>query len=95
MSTLLNSRGRLICLEFPLYKDPATGGPPFALREDTYLQHLTWPGEELEYDDGLVIPKMLTSKSESLIRLDRWKPERTHKIGEGTDHISVWTHTGA
>lgn len=92
MSDLLAPGGRLICLEFPLYKDPSTSGPPFALREETYLQHLAWPGEELKYDeDGFVIPKEGKSPS-GLVRLDRWFPKRTHKAGEGTDHISVWGH---
>jgi len=93
ISELLSTSGRLVCLEFPLYKDPSTGGPPYALREETYVQHLSKPGQELEYKDGFVVVSEVSSRSSrSLVRLDRWKPERTHKIGEGTDHISVWAH---
>jgi hypothetical protein len=92
MTTLLGTPGRLICLEFPLFKDPSLGGPPFALRKETYEQHLGRPGEELEYKDGLVVVNELTKDPKGLVRLDRWMPERTHEMGKGTDHISVWAH---
>jgi methyl halide transferase len=93
MSNLLSSSGRLICLEFPLYKEPELGGPPFAVRKETYEQHLSRPGETLKYENGLVVPSTETaSNKDGLVQLARWKPERTHKIGEGTDHISVWAH---
>lgn len=51
MSQLLSSdpEARLICLEFPTYKAPDTGGPPFGLSPDTYVAHLSRPGEELPY----------------------------------------------
>lgn len=32
MSTLLSPTGRLICMEYPLGKDPKTGGPPHGNR---------------------------------------------------------------
>jgi methyl halide transferase len=93
MSDLLSPTGTLICLEFPLYKDPSAGGPPWALREETYIQHLARPGEEIEYKDGLVVvPETITRNSKALVRKARWMPERTHEIGKGTDHISLWTH---
>lgn len=92
MSELLSPDGRLICLEFPLYKEPSLGGPPFALRDETYVQHLNHPGEAIEYDqNGFVVPKDGHSEI-SLQRMERWLPKRTHKAGEGTDHISVWSH---
>jgi hypothetical protein len=91
MSNLLSPTGKLICLEFPLYKEASLGGPPFALREESYLQHLSWPGDKLDYKDGYVVPKEGHNEA-SLVRVDRWFPKRTHKAGEGTDHISVWSH---
>lgn len=33
MSTLLSPEGRLICMEYPLGKDPKTGGPPHGNRD--------------------------------------------------------------
>ncbi|TGZ78376.1 S-adenosyl-L-methionine-dependent methyltransferase [Ascodesmis nigricans] len=72
MSEIVKPGGHLICLEFPLFKDPATGGPPFGLNEGVYVELL---GEKFE-------------------RVVRFKPERTHKIGEGSDHVSVWKRKG-
>ena len=93
MASLLSPSGRLICLEFPLYKEPSTGGPPFGVQKEVYEQHLARPGEDLEYRDGFVLAHPETKPNpKGLICLDRWKLERTHKVGEGTDHTSVWAH---
>jgi len=95
MSELLAPNGILICLEFPLYKDPKAAGPPFALRAETYEQHLARPGEEIKYDnDGFVVPES-GHNPDALVRLDRWLAKKTHKAGEGTDHVSVWAHIQA
>ncbi|CAD0090201.1 unnamed protein product [Aureobasidium mustum] len=77
---------------FPTYKPPSTGGPPWALRPETYLAHLNQPGKEVEYDEeGLAVWKEgQTPGDGALERIAHWKPERTHKIGEGTDNVSVW-----
>ncbi|KAF2234081.1 S-adenosyl-L-methionine-dependent methyltransferase [Viridothelium virens] len=84
----------LICLEFPTAKEPSTGGPPFALRSAVYLQHLSRPGETIPYDEnGYVIEQASSDTNErALLRVAHWKAERTHKIGEGTDHVSIWRH---
>jgi hypothetical protein len=97
MSQLLAKEGRLLCLEFPLYKDPKTQGPPFGLSEVAYVAHLSRPGEKLPYmedlyPEGTVEEHVRHREDTALERLDRWKAERTHKIGEGTDHVSVWKH---
>ncbi|KAI4736196.1 S-adenosyl-L-methionine-dependent methyltransferase [Aureobasidium sp. EXF-12298] len=91
-SSLLSPGGRLICLEFPTYKPPSTGGPPWALRPETYLAHLSQPGKEVEYDEeGFAVWKEGQTPGDSALeRIAHWKPERTHKIGEGTDNVSVW-----
>ena len=98
MSKLLaaNPSGHLICLEFPTYKDPAAGGPPFGLTPDTYVQHLSSPGRELFYDDAGHVKgsqQLPTDLSRgALERFAHWQPERTHEIGKGTDWISIWRH---
>jgi methyl halide transferase len=93
MSELLSPSGRLVCLEFPLYKSAELGGPPFAVRKETYERHLTKPGEDLKYNNGMVVDDGdKTPNAKGLVCLDRWKPERTHQVGEGHDHISVWGH---
>lgn len=102
MAELLNpDYGRLVCLEWPLAKDPSTGGPPWGLSAEVYLAHLGRPGEEVKYSEHgkLVEEETNIAGSEGgLRRLARVKPTRTHKAGydaegEITDFISVWTHS--
>lgn len=96
MSQLLakGPSGRLICIEFPTYKEPSTGGPPFGLTPQTYVEHLSHPGEELAYDENghVKVRSQGQPTSGSLERLDHWQPARTHEIGKGTDWVSVWSH---
>ncbi|KAK0107046.1 hypothetical protein ONS95_003757 [Cadophora gregata] len=96
---LLAPEGRLVCVEFPTYKPPSTGGPPWALPPKVYLAHLMRPGEELPYaEDGeLLESKLGESNKSGLVRIAHFQPERTHQIGynaEGkvTDWVSVWAH---
>lgn len=96
MSQLLSKKpsGCLICLEFPTYKDPSTGGPPYGLTSQTYVEHLSHPGEEIPYDESghIVAGARGQPSAKGLERVDHWQPERTHEIGKGTDWISVWRH---
>jgi methyl halide transferase len=100
MSQLLELRnGKLICIEFPNYKPPSTGGPPFGLPAKVYL-HLNLPGEKLPYDDeGNLLEEKVNEKfSEGgLKREEHFRPERSHKIGidkngKVMDMVSVWVH---
>ncbi|KAK4556570.1 hypothetical protein LTR86_006141 [Recurvomyces mirabilis] len=94
MGELLAPSGHFVCLEFPLGKEPKTGGPPHGLSPELYEQLLKRPGQEVEYDaDGHVVdgPDSETS-SGGLVRIDRWKAERTHAPGQGKDHVSIWMH---
>lgn len=102
MSDLLNpDGGRLVCLEWPLDKDPSTGGPPWGVSGDLYLAHLGHPGQKLPYDDkGRVVMNGsadTTSTPGALKRLARIQPACTHKAGcdgQGNviDRVSVWSH---
>ena len=96
MSSLLAPapQGNLIAVEFPTYKDPSTGGPPYALPPEVYLAHLGQPGKEIPYDeDGHVkLEAMGEPDSTGLTRVTHWQPARTHEIGKGTDWVSVWQH---
>ncbi|KAL2073648.1 hypothetical protein VTL71DRAFT_10974 [Oculimacula yallundae] len=96
---LLAPGGRVVCVEFPTYKPPSTGGPPWALPPKVYLAHLMRPGEELPYaEDGELEESKLGEPSKNgLVRVAHFQPERTHQIGynaEGkvTDWVSVWMH---
>lgn len=94
MSQLLGSAGKLVCVEFPTYKDPSTGGPPYALPPEVYLAHLSRPGKELPYGSDGRVQHSDNDESDAaaLMRLAHWQPERTHEIGKGTDWISIWQH---
>ncbi|KAF4636924.1 hypothetical protein G7Y89_g1150 [Cudoniella acicularis] len=99
---LLAPEGRLVCLEFPTYKPPSTGGPPWALPPKIYMAHLSRPGEKIPYgEDGSLQESELGEPSEDgLVRIAHFQPTRTHQIGysdEGkvTDWVSVWSHSKA
>ncbi|KAI9892024.1 MAG: hypothetical protein M1814_002219 [Vezdaea aestivalis] len=97
MSQLLGNKpdSSLICLEFPTYKDPAIGGPPHGLPAKVYVGHLSNPGKPLDYDDkgDLSNEALLTEPAKNaLVVVKRWKPVRTHDVGEDTDWVSVWRH---
>ncbi|KAJ6014551.1 hypothetical protein N7540_009142 [Penicillium herquei] len=89
-------RGNLICLEYPRHKDPKANGPPFAAPSEAYVEHLSHPGEDLPYNNGLVKQDQLRAPSKSgLERVAYWQPERTHVKGQGEsgiihDRVSIW-----
>ena len=92
MSKLLSPTGRLVCLEFPTYKDPADGGPPFALPPEVYEVHLEKPGQDIPYDEKgkIILDRENLVGEGGLERVAHFQPERTFEIGRGTDWISVW-----
>lgn len=96
MAQLLAPDGRLVCLEFPTYKPPSTGGPPWAVRPNEYVAYLSKPGQKVQYDsEGLIVgvnEENPDRDSLGLVRTAHWKPARTHEIGKDTDWMSVWTH---
>lgn len=99
---LLAPQGRLVCLEFPTYKEPSTGGPPFGLPPKVYTAILPRPGVEMKYsDEGDLIETELGPPSEKgLKQIAHFKPKRTHQIGYAedgtiTDWIGVWVHPNA
>ncbi|CEJ57712.1 Putative Thiol methyltransferase [Penicillium brasilianum] len=89
--------GNLICLESPRHKNPLAPGPPFASPSEVYLEHLSYPGEKISYNDkGLINANPLREPSErGLDRVAYWQPERTHTVGQGEngvihDRVSIW-----
>lgn len=102
MVELLAPEGRLVCLEFPTYKPPSTGGPPWALPPKIYAAHLPHPGEELPYaeDGSLDESKIGEPAKNGLKRIEHFQPKRTHDVGydaqgKVTDWISVWAHSSS
>ncbi|KAL4958543.1 thiol methyltransferase [Aspergillus filifer] len=75
MAELLRPGGLLVCLEFPMYKDSEAPGPPWGVN-GVHLELLA--GGKEDGGDGKFTRKVY------------YKPERTYKVGEGTDMISVY-----
>lgn len=93
ISQLLARDGRLICIEFPTFKDLSTGGPPWGLKAEVYLELFKNPGGGVTYDDeGLVIVSGEEEGKKGLKRVGHWKADRTLSYGIGTDWVSVWGH---
>lgn len=95
MSQLLGPTGKLICLEWPLGKDPKQGGPPFGVTPELFLELLGRPGEEVRYDDAGVVVQDDGGKNsnDGLVRVERFLPNRTHDSTKGNDHVSIWQHS--
>jgi len=100
VSELVAPEGRLVCLEFPTYKEASTGGPPWALPPKIYKHHLPRPGEKLPYDkDGELMEADIGEQKNpaGLVQIAHFQPKRTHAIGydaDGkiTDWVGVWAH---
>ncbi|KAF1813428.1 S-adenosyl-L-methionine-dependent methyltransferase [Eremomyces bilateralis CBS 781.70] len=95
MSELLTRDGRLVCLEFPLYKDTTSGGPPWGLTPGIYAAHLGHPGLDIPYGedrkpDEDEVKKLGSGEVSPLERTEHWQPDRTFKLGQGTDYLSIW-----
>lgn len=90
MGELLGSGGQLICLEYPMFKDPALPGPPWGLK-GAHWDLLSKGG------DGIVKtgaegaddtpPDRLGGKFERILYV---KPPRSHEKGQGADMLSVY-----
>ena len=97
MSQLLAPTGHLICLEWPLGKDPATGGPPHGLTSDLYVRLFNQPGREIKYDASGKVAEGNDDRQadNALVRVAHSRPTRTHDAGKDTDYVSIWKHKAA
>ena len=94
MSQLLSPNGRLVCLEYPLGKDPKLGGPPHGLEHELYEQLLAKPGQEVNYNiSGHVCEDRSGDKTDNaLVKIDEWTPSRMFDTQKGQVMVSVWRH---
>ncbi|KXT01097.1 hypothetical protein AC579_6762 [Pseudocercospora musae] len=91
MRDMLSPSGHLVCLQWPLGKDPKEGGPPHALTNELYVELFKSPGEDVEYgEDGRAIETDREVGPEGLVRVKHYRPERTHPAGETSDYVSIW-----
>ncbi|OJJ87926.1 uncharacterized protein ASPGLDRAFT_164579 [Aspergillus glaucus CBS 516.65] len=84
MADLLTPGGMLICLEFPLYKDPKLPGPPWGLK-GVHWNLLAEGGDGIIEDEVHQGPQ-----GGSFTRMMYIKPERSYESGKGTDMVSVY-----
>lgn len=96
MSQLLAPSGYLICIEFPLGKDPAADSPPHSLSSALYEQLLARPGEEVTYDDTgrVYTDASLESAENALVKVETWVPASTFddQLQVGQIKVSLWKH---
>jgi methyl halide transferase len=94
MSQLLSPTGILICMEFPLGKDPKAGGPPHGLQDELYDKLFDNPGQDVKYGaDGRVDADQSSEKSgNAMVRIETWKPDRVFEGQEKSTMVSLWRH---
>jgi hypothetical protein len=87
MADLLAPGGLLVCLEFPLYKDPKLPGPPWGLR-GVYWDLLA-RGRSGLLENGQSEEEDGTDEGQ-FSRVLYIKPTVSYKMGKGTDMLSLW-----
>ena len=107
MLQLVAPDGKLVCLEFPTWKDPKTAGPPFALRPEFYVAHLSRPGVHVPYNEDGYLAKDATSGEDldlengatarRLERISHFPSQKSHDYGieNNVDWVSIWKHGGS
>lgn len=91
MADLLNPGGQVVCLEFPLYKDPTLPGPPWGLR-GVHWNLLAQGGNGLA-EDVMAIEDLDNAESQDAGQFTRAlyiRPQRSYENGRGTDMLSVY-----
>lgn len=90
MSHLLHPGGLLICLEFPMYKDPSLPGPPWGLK-GVHWDLLARGGDGIcnitgeEEDDGRA-----AKLKGQFRRAQYFRPTRSYPSGKGSDMLSIY-----
>lgn len=99
MAALLShsATAALVTLEFPTYKAPSLGGPPWAVRPAFYVALLATPGRQISYGEDCVVEGLededkVEVAPGGLRRYAHFRPARTFEISGGTDWIGVWRH---
>ncbi|KAJ5480845.1 hypothetical protein N7539_006739 [Penicillium diatomitis] len=92
MARVIKPQGLLVCLEFPMYKDPKLPGPPWGLK-GVHWNLLARGG------DGIITQEVGGDGKESgscdargghFQRILYIKPPRSYEVAKGTDMISVY-----
>lgn len=87
---LLSPSGILVCLEFPLFKDPDALGPPWPL-QGVYWDLLAMGGDGLRAAKQQECCVVTEGRQEGhLERVLYESLEKSYEQGRGTDMLSVW-----
>lgn len=89
MGELLRRDGYLVCLEFPLYKDPMLPGPPWGL-QGVYWDLLVRGGDgvaNIGIASKFVREDQLMGQFRRVLHV---KPARSYECGIGTDMLSIY-----
>ncbi|PLN85831.1 S-adenosyl-L-methionine-dependent methyltransferase [Aspergillus taichungensis] len=88
MAQLVRHQGVLICLEFPMYKDPSQDGPPWGVN-GVHWDLLARGGDGMA---GISQPPEAATEGlcGAFRRVRYFKPERSYESGKGTDMMSVY-----
>lgn len=92
MARVTKSGGLLICLEFPLYKDPKLQGPPWGLK-GVHWNLLAEGGDGVitgEVGEDGKERKVDSSEIGDFRRVLYVKPARSYEVAKGTDMVSVY-----
>lgn len=96
MADLLRSGGLLVCLEFPMYKDPTLPGPPWGLK-GVHWDLLARGGDGIIANIGTEAESTAGTQEEEadqfrgqFERILYMKPPRSYESGKGTDMLSVY-----
>ncbi|OKP00315.1 hypothetical protein PENSUB_7772 [Penicillium subrubescens] len=94
MARVTKPGGLLVCLEFPLYKDPKLPGPPWGLK-GVHWNLLAEGGDGIitgEVGEGGKERKVASSEVGDFRRVLYVKPARSYEVAKGTDMVSVYVH---
>ena len=88
MAQLVRPQGILICLEFPMYKNPLQDGPPWGVN-GVHWDLLARGGDGMA---GISQPPEAATDGlcGAFQRVHYFKPERSYESGKGTDMVSVY-----
>lgn len=88
MAELLKPGGLLVCLEFPLYKDPTLPNPPWG--SDGVYWDLLAEGGDGRLDQRSPSQERDVCLDDDFERILHDKPKKSYEMGKGTDMLSVW-----
>lgn len=87
MADLLAPTGMLVCLEFPMYKDPTLPGPPWGLN-GVHWNLLAEGGDGFVSGEGDGASKGQERRQFQRILYE--KPTRSYENGKGADMLGVY-----